>query len=133
MLAGELRNLLTPIRFAMLTIRRQAEHDSAVQRARDVVDRRVEYLSRLLDDLLDVSRLGRGKVDLQKESLTLQTIVTAALETTLGLADARRHQVSVSLPEEPLLLEGTPPGSRRSSPTCSPTPRSSHHLAARSR
>ena len=55
------------------------------------MDRRVEYLSRLLDDLLDVSRLGRDKVDLQKESLTLQTIVTAALETTLGLADARRH------------------------------------------
>ena len=106
MLAGELRNLLTPIRFAMLSIRRQAEHDPAVQRARDVVDRRVEYLSRLLDDLLDVSRLGRGKVDLQKESLTLQTIVTAALETTLGLADARRHGVSVSLPEEPLSLEG---------------------------
>ena len=60
----------------------------------------------MLDDLLDVSRLGRGKVDLQKESLTLQTIVTAALETTLGLADARRHGVSVSLPEEPLSLEG---------------------------
>ena len=78
MLAGELRNLLTPIRFAMLTIRRQAERDPAVQRARDVVDRRVEYLSRLLDDLLDVSRLGRDKVDLQKESLTLQTIVTGA-------------------------------------------------------
>ena len=106
MLAGELRNLLTPIRFAMLTIRRQAERDPAVQRARDVVDRRVEYLSRLLDDLLDVSRLGRDKVDLQKESLTLQTIVTGALETTLGLADARRHRVAVSLPEEPLSFEG---------------------------
>jgi len=106
MLAGELRNLLTPIRFAMLTIRRQAEHDPAVQRARDVVDRRVEYLSRLLDDLLDVSRLGRDKVDLQKESLTLQTIVTGALETTLGFADARRHRVSVSLPEAPLSFEG---------------------------
>ena len=106
MLAGELRNLLTPIRFAMLTIRRQAERDPAVQRARDVVDRRVEYLSRLLDDLLDVSRLGRDKVDLQKESLTLQTIVTGALEATLGLADARRHRVAVSLPEEPLSFEG---------------------------
>ena len=106
MLAGELRNLLTPIRFAMLTIRRQAERDPAVQRARDVVDRRVEYLSRLLDDLLDVSRLVRDKVDLQKESLTLQTIVTGALETTLGLADARRHRVAVSLPEEPLSFEG---------------------------
>jgi signal transduction histidine kinase len=106
MLAGQLRNLLTPIRFAMLTIRGQGERDPAVQRARDVVERRVEYLSRLLDDLLDMSRLRRDKVDLHKESLTLQTIVTEALETTLGLADARRHRVSVSLPEEPLSLEG---------------------------
>jgi signal transduction histidine kinase len=104
MLARELGKLLTPIRFAMLTIRSQAEGDPAVRRARDVVERQVEYLSRLLGDLLDVSRLGRDKVELRKESLTLQTIVTAALETTLGLADARRHRVLVSLPEEPLSL-----------------------------
>jgi signal transduction histidine kinase len=105
MLARELRKPLTPIRFAMLTIRSQAERDPTVQRARDVVGRQVEYQSRLLDDLLDVSRLARDKVDLRKESLTLQAIVTAALETTLALADARRHRVSVSLPEEPLSLE----------------------------
>ena len=105
-LARELAKPLTPIRFAMLTIRSQAERDPAVQRARDVVERQVQYLSRLLGDLLDVSRLGRDKVDLQKESLTLQTIVTEALETTLGFAEARRQRVSVSLPEEPLTLEG---------------------------
>jgi signal transduction histidine kinase len=104
-LARELRKLLTPIQFAMLTIRSQAERDPAVQRARDAVERQVEYLTRLLDDLLDVSRLGRDKLDLQKESLTLQTIVTEALETTLGFADARRHRVTVSLPEDPLWLQ----------------------------
>jgi signal transduction histidine kinase len=104
-LARELRKLLTPIQFAMLTIRSQAERDPAVQRARDAVERQVEYLTRLLDDLLDVSRLGRDKVDLRKESLTLQTIVTEALETTLGFADARRHRVTVSLPEDPLWLQ----------------------------
>jgi signal transduction histidine kinase len=106
MLARELSKPLVPIRFAMLTIRSQAERDPAVQRARGVVDRQVKRLTRLLDDLLDVSRLGRGKVDLRKESLTLQTIVTEALETALGFAEARRHRVSVSLPEEPLSLEG---------------------------
>ena len=105
MLARELGKLLTPIRFAMLTIRGQAARDPAVQRARGVVERQVASLSRLLEDLLDVSRLGRDKVELRKESLTLQTIVTAALETTLGVADARKHRVSVSLPEEPLSLE----------------------------
>jgi signal transduction histidine kinase len=106
MLALELRKPLTPIRFAMLTIRSQAERDPAVQRAIDVVERQVESQSRLLDDLLDVSRLDRNKVDLRKESLTLQTIVTEALEAALDFAEARRHRVSVSLPEEPLLLEG---------------------------
>ena len=105
MLASELGKPLTPIRFAMLTIRSQAERDPAVQRARDLVVRQVESLSRLLGNLLDVTRLGREKLDLQKESLTLQTIVTGALEATLCFADARRHRVSVSLPEEPLSLQ----------------------------
>ena len=104
-LVREVRKLLTPIRFAMLTIRKPAERDPAVQRARDLAERQLKSLSRLLDHVLDVSRLGRDKVDLRKESLTLQAIVTEALETTLSVADARRHRVSVSLPEEPLVLE----------------------------
>jgi K+-sensing histidine kinase KdpD len=106
MLAGDLGRRLTPIRFAMLTIRAQAERDPAVRQAREVVEQQVVDLARLLDDLLDVSRLRRDKVKLRKEPLTLQGIVTQALEQTLGLADARRHRVSVSLPEEPLRLEG---------------------------
>jgi len=72
----------------------------------EVVERQVESLRQRLGALLDVSLLRREKVELRKESLTLQTIVTEALETSLGLADARRHRVSVSLPEEPLSLEG---------------------------
>jgi len=105
MLARELGRPLTPIRFAMLTIRSQAERDPAVQRARDVVEEQVESLRRLLDHLLDVSLLRREKVELRTQSLTLQTIVAKALETALGFADARRHRVSVSLPVEPLWLE----------------------------
>ena len=105
MLARELGKPLTPIRFAMLTIRGQAERDPAVQRAREVVERQVEFLRQRLGALLDVSLLRREKVELRKESLTLQTIVTEALGTTLAFADARNHRVSVSLPEEPLWLE----------------------------
>jgi signal transduction histidine kinase len=105
LLARELGKPLTPIRFAMLTIRGQAERDPAVQRAKDVVEEQVESLRRLLDHLLDVSLLRREKVELRKQSLTLQTIVTGALEATLGVSDARRHRVSVSLPAEPLWLE----------------------------
>jgi signal transduction histidine kinase len=104
-LAREFRKLLTPIEFAMLGIRSRSERDPVLRRAKDIVERQVEHLSRLLDDLLDVSRLGRNKVELRKESVTLQTIVTEALKGTLRFTDARRHRVSVSLPEAPLSLE----------------------------
>jgi CheY-like chemotaxis protein len=63
---------------------------------------------RLLDDLMDVSRLTRGKIELRKESVTLQMIVAAALETTRGVIDVRRHVESVSLPDEPLWFEADP-------------------------
>jgi signal transduction histidine kinase len=108
MLAHELRNPLMPIGIAMQTIRGEAARDPAVQRASDVVERQVKHLARLLDDLLDVSRLTRGKIELRKETVTIQTIVGEALETTRGLIDARRHVVSVSLPEEPLWVEADP-------------------------
>jgi len=72
------------------------------------VERQVKHLARLLDDLLDVSRLTRGKIELRKETVTIQTIVAEALETTRGFIDARRHVVSVSLPEEPLWVEADP-------------------------
>ncbi len=108
MLAHELRNPLMTIRTAMQTIRGQAERDPIVQRARQFVERQVGHLARLLDDLLDVSRLTRGKIELRKETVTLQTIVAAALETTRGFIDARRHGESVSLPAEPLWFEADP-------------------------
>ena len=108
MLAHELRNPLMAIRTTMQTIRGQAERDPIVQRARQIVERQVGHLGRLLDDLLDVSRLVRGKIELRKETVTLQMIVAEALETTRGFIDARRHVESVSLPEEPLWFEADP-------------------------
>jgi len=108
MLAHELRSPLTAIRMAMQTIRGQAERDPIVQLARDVVERQVKHLARLLDDLLDVARLTRGKIELHKETVTLQMVVAAALETTRGFIDARRHVESMSLPAEPLWFEADP-------------------------
>jgi signal transduction histidine kinase/CheY-like chemotaxis protein len=105
MLAHELRNPLMAIRTTMQTIRGQAERDVIVQRARQVVERQVGHLARLLDDLLDVSRLMRGKIELRKETVTLQMIVAAALETTRSFIDARRHGESLSLPGTPLWFE----------------------------
>ena len=108
MLAHELRNPLMAIRTTMQTIRGQAERDPIVQRARQIVERQVRHLARLLDDLLDVSRLMRGKIELHKETVTLQMIVAAALETTRGFIDARRHGESMSLPAVPLWFEADP-------------------------
>jgi signal transduction histidine kinase/ActR/RegA family two-component response regulator len=108
MLAHELRNPLMAIRIAMKTILGQAQRDPIVLRARDVAERQVNHLTRLLDDLMDVSRLTRGKIELRKESVTLQMVVAAALETTRGSIDARRHVESVSLPDEPLWFEADP-------------------------
>ena len=108
MLAHELRNPVMAIRIAMQTIRDKAERNPDVQQATDVVEQQLKRLAWLLDDLLDVSRLTRGKIALRKETVTLQTIVAEALETARGFIDARGHVVSVSLPEEPLRFEADP-------------------------
>jgi signal transduction histidine kinase len=108
MLAHELRNPVMAIRSAMQMIRDKAERNADIQRATDVAEQQVKHLSWLLDDLLDVSRLTRGKIALRKETVTLQRIVAEALETARGVIDARGHAVSVSLPEEPLRFEADP-------------------------
>jgi len=108
MLAHELRNPLMAMRSAMQTIRDKAERNPDVQQATDVVEQQLKRLAWLLDDLLDVSRLTRGKIALRKETVTLQTIVAEALETARGVIDPRGHAVSVSLPEEPLRFEADP-------------------------
>jgi len=92
----------------MQTIRDKAERNPDLQQATDVVEQQVKHLAWLLDDLLDVSRLTRGKIALRKETVALQTIVAEALETARGVIDPRGHAVSVSLPEEPLRFEADP-------------------------
>jgi len=108
MLAHELRNPSRAIQIAMQTLRGQSERDPIVGRARDVVERQIGHLTRLLDDLLDVSRLMRGKIELRKQTVTLQMVVAEALETTRGFIDAQGHVESVSLPEMPLWFEADP-------------------------
>jgi signal transduction histidine kinase/CheY-like chemotaxis protein len=108
MLGHELRTPLMGIRITMQTIRGQAERDPDVQRASDAVERQIKHLARLLDDLLDVSRLTRGKIELRKETGALQVIVAEALEATRSSIDIRRHVVSVSLADDPLWFEADP-------------------------
>jgi two-component system CheB/CheR fusion protein len=76
-----------------------------LETARQMMERQVHQLVRLVDDLLDVSRITRGKIQLRKEPVELETVVSHALETCRSLLDARRQELTVSLPPEPLWLE----------------------------
>lgn len=103
-LAHELRNPLAPIRSAVQVMRLKADDRDEVDWARDVIDRQSKQLSRLVDDLLDVSRITTGKLAVQLEAIDLQTIVARAVETSRPLLDERRISLAVSLPEQPLVL-----------------------------
>ena len=106
MLAHELRNPLAPIRNAARLLRQTGQSDAASSWCRDVIERQVEQLTRLVDDLLDVSRITRGKIQLQVEPLDLEAIVSGAVETSRPMIDARRHELHVTLPDTPVRISG---------------------------
>ncbi len=108
MLAHELRNPLAPIRNAVEVMRLKGTDDPEVQWARDVVERQVKQLARLVDDLLDVSRISRGKIHLQMGPVDLAAVVARALEISRSLIDAHKHSLQVSLPEQTLQVAGDP-------------------------
>jgi PAS domain S-box-containing protein len=105
MLAHELRNPLAPIRNALYILKMPGADPPTLQRAREMMERQLAQLVRLVDDLLDVSRIIRGNVELHRESVDLVTIVRRAIETAQPVIDAHGHELVVSLPPEPVLLE----------------------------
>jgi PAS domain S-box-containing protein len=106
MLGHELRNPLAPIRNAMQIMRRLDVDDPKLRWVRDVVDRQVGHLTRLVDDLLDVSRIVQGKLALKKAPVTLATVIEQAVETCRPIIEVRRHTLEVSLPRESLCVDG---------------------------
>ncbi len=105
-LAHELRNPLAPMRFALEILRQAPEKSPHADRARQVLDRQVTHMVRLIDDLLDVSRITQGKVELRRERLRLGDIVHAAVELCRPSIDAAQHTLSVSLPDEAVYVNG---------------------------
>jgi len=101
MLAHELRNPMAPIR-ASVDLLRQVfpSTDHRVERALDTADRQVVHMCRLVDDLLDVSRITRGKVELRKQEVSLTALVEQAIQATEPLVRERNHTLTVSLPPE---------------------------------
>jgi CheY-like chemotaxis protein len=99
-LAHELRNPLAPIRQAATIARNEHATDAQRRWSNNVIERQVQHMSLLLDDLLDVSRITHGTLQLRKQQSDLQSIVGAAVETARPLIDERRHQFSVDLPPQ---------------------------------
>lgn len=108
MLAHELRNPLAPLRNAVYLQQHLPIDDPMFAKTRDIVDRQVTHLARMVDDLLDVARLERGMIQLRRQRIDLNTAVTAAVDACTTLTQARRHTVRVDLAGEPLPLDVDP-------------------------
>jgi signal transduction histidine kinase/CheY-like chemotaxis protein len=106
MLAHELRNPLAPIRYSLEVLKLKSPNDGMLQRQREMIDRQVGHMCRLLDDLLEVSRITRGKIQLKKERLDLRQSIEQAVEALRPDAEARRQTLEMSLGGEPLWVQG---------------------------
>ena len=104
-LSHELRNPLAPIRNALQIMRLSDTDVAAVAQARTMMERQLTQMVRLVDDLLDVSRITRGKIELHKEQVELAAVVASAVETSRPLIEAASHEFRVILPPESILLD----------------------------
>jgi PAS domain S-box-containing protein len=107
-LAHELRNPLAPIRNAAQILNARGSREPELVLCRAVIDRQVRQMTRLLEDLLDVSRVSRNRLELRKECVELASVMNLALETSRPVVDAGRHHLTVNLPPEPIWLEADP-------------------------
>ncbi len=105
-LGHELRSPLAPIHSAIQLLRARVPDDPELQWATAVVDHQVEQITRLVDDLLDVARIGQGKVLLRRDLVNLADVVERAVESSRPLIDARKQHLEVSLPERAVEVEG---------------------------
>jgi PAS domain S-box-containing protein len=105
-LAHELRNPLAPIRNGLEILKRTPTLPQAAAKVRDMMDRQLAHMVRLVDDLLDVSRITRDKLEMRPSPITLQDIVDHAVEASRPVIDAARHAFAVDVPERPVRIEG---------------------------
>lgn len=107
-LGHELRNPLAPLRNGLHVLRLAADNPQAVAKALDMMERQFGHLVLLVDDLLDIARIGSGKLELKKERVELESVVASAVETSLPLIEANRHELRLLLPDEPIELDADP-------------------------
>lgn len=105
-LAHELRNPLAPIWNSLHILRLTANDNPATAQLCEMMERQVTHLVRLVDDLLEVSRITRGKIELRLEQVELAAVIRSAVETTRPAIDAAGHSLAISLPAEPQVIKG---------------------------
>jgi signal transduction histidine kinase/CheY-like chemotaxis protein len=108
LLAHELRNPLAPIVNSVRLLDLTVGNDPKIARIREMLSRQVGCMVRMVDDLLEISRITRGRIELRKEAVELSEIVQSAVDSIRPAADAAGHTLSVSLPQQALLLEVDP-------------------------
>jgi CheY-like chemotaxis protein len=107
-LGHELRNPLAPLRNAAEILAVRAADDPAIARIQQIIERQVRHMVRLVDDLLDVSRITRGRVELRRERVAMADVVARAAEAARPLMEERGHELSADLPTEPVTVDGDP-------------------------
>ena len=108
MLAHELRNPMAPIRYAAARLHAKNATPEKLEWARNVIDRQVDHLTRLTDDLLDVSRVTRGRVSLSLQTVEIDAVVARAVEAARPLIEARKQDLTISQPGKRLRVNGDP-------------------------
>lgn len=108
LLGHELRNPLAPLRNALHVLLQPALDKTVMHEVKEMMEKQVSHLSRLVDDLLDVARISQGKIELLKERVDLAAAVKNAVASVRPLIDARNHRLTVLLPEEPIAVEADP-------------------------
>jgi two-component system, chemotaxis family, CheB/CheR fusion protein len=108
MLAHELRNPLAPLRNAAHILKGAGTTHEMAEQARDLIERQVRHMTRLVDDLLDAARINRGQVQLQLQALELQALLTRTIETVRHELNERHQRLSVQMPGAPILLQADP-------------------------
>lgn len=105
LLAHELRNPLAPLRNGLQVMRLAPDDREAVRSSREIMDRQLTHMVRLIDDLLDVCRISQNKMDLRRSRVLLADVVVSAVEATRPLIEAAGHELTISLPTEPVFLD----------------------------
>jgi signal transduction histidine kinase len=104
-LAHELRNPLAPVRNAVQVLQMIGSSDPESQWAKDVIDRQIKQMTRLIDDLMDVSRISRGKLELRTEQVEIANVVLRAVEASRPFIDEQGHQLALTMPPDPMVVD----------------------------